>query len=240
MIGARIAVILVAATFASGCATYRYGTHQTVAVKTDPPGAACRFERHGKVIASIERTPGEASVERSLFMTRLTCGREGHFDESVDLVTDRAADLAASDPAKLGDVITDSVAAAAYQVGTSYTGASAAVTAASPALGLGLVVLGPIMLSVDLATSAWVGFRPPPVLILARARFDSEAERDDHFAARRREYERQGARMREALAEECWRARCAYELRQFDRSLASRLARLEMLRLAATVRPPQP
>ena len=232
--------MLVAATCASGCATYRYGTHQAVAVVTDPPGASCRFERHGKVIARIEETPGEASVERSIFITRLTCSREDHFDESVELVTERAADLAARDPALRDDVITDNVAAAAYQVGTNYFGASAAAGAASPILGLGMVVVGPIMLAVDLATSAWVGFRPPPVIHLTRGKFDSEAERDAHFAVRRREHEVQAARMREEMAEECWRARCAYELRQFDREANARLGRLEMLRLTADVRPPQP
>jgi hypothetical protein len=240
MTGARIAVMLAAAAGASGCATYRYGTHQPVAVVTDPPGATCRFERHGKVIARIEKTPGEASVERSIFVTRLTCSREDHFDESVELLTERAADLAARDPERLGDVITDNVAAAAYQVGTNYVGASAAVGVASSALGLGMLIVGPVMLAVDLSTSAWIGFRPPPVILLPRGKFDSEAERDDHFAARRREYEAQAARAREEMAEECWRARCAYELRQFDRAFAARLERLEMLRLAATIRPPQP
>jgi hypothetical protein len=240
MIAARIAMMLAAAACAGGCATYRYGTHQPVAVVTDPPGATCRVERHGKVIARIEKTPGEARVERSIFITRLTCSREEHFDESVDLVTDRAADLAARDPALRGDVIADNVAAAAYQVGTNYVGASAAAGAASSALGFGLLVAGPVMLAIDLSTSAWVGFRPLPVILLSRARFDSEAERDDHFASRRREYEIQAARVREEMAEECWRARCAHELRQFDRMLAARLQRLEMLRMAATIRPPQP
>ena len=136
--------------------------------------------------------------------------------------------------------MTDTVASAAYQVGSTYVSASAAVGAASPALGLGFLIAGPIMLVVDLSTSAWVGFRPPPVILLMRGRFDSEAERDEHFAARRREYEAQAARVREEMAEECWRPRCVHELRQFDRAFAARLERLEMLRMAATVRPPQP
>ena len=233
-------MMAVAATCASGCATYRYGTHQPVAVVTDPPGAACRFERHGKVLARIEKTPGEASVERSIFITRLTCSHEDYFDESVELVTERAADLAARDPALRGDVITDNVAAAAYQVGSNYVGASAAAGAASTTLGLALVIVAPIMLAVDLSTSAWIGFRPPPVILLSRRKFESEAERDSHFAARRREYEAEAARMREEMAEECWRARCAHELRQFDRALNARLERLEMLRLTVDVRPPQP
>ena len=240
MIGTRIALVLAVAAGLGGCATYRYGTHQSVAVETDPPGASCRFERHGKVIATVDKTPGAANVERSLFPTRLTCAREDHFDESVELVPERSAEIAARDPALVGDVITDSVAAAAYQVGSNYVTASAAAGAASPLLGLGFLVAGPIMLAVDLTTSAWVGFRRPSMIILTRGRFDTERERDEHFADRRREYEVQAAKQREELAQECWRTRCPYELRQFDRLFAARLARLEMLRLAAIVRPPQP
>lgn len=233
-------MMLVATACASGCATYRYGTHQAIAVTTDPPGATCRFERHGKVVASIDKTPGTASVERSIFITRLTCSCPDHFDESVELLTERAADLAARDPAQLGDVITDNVAAAAYQVGTNFTGASAAVGAAAPALGLGLVVAGPVMMAVDLSTSAWVGFRPPPAILLPRGKFESEAERDDHFAARRRDYVAQAESMRGEMADECWRARCAYELQKFDQAFAARLRRLETLRLKAAIHPPQP
>ena len=229
-----------AALCAGGCATYRYGTHQTIAVVTDPPGASCAFARFGKVIARVESTPGNASVERSLFMTRLTCSLEGHHDESIDLMTERAADLAAKDPAKQEEAVTDVVASAAYQLGSTYVTGSASLAASAPALGAGLTIVGPLMLAVDLATSAWVGYRQPPVLLLTRGRFDSEAERDDHFAIRRREYETQAAAMREDVANECWRARCAYELRQFDRALAAKLERLEALRLSATVRTPQP
>ena len=233
-------MMLVAATCASGCATYRYGTHQAVAVVTDPPGASCRFERFGKVIARIDKTPGEASVERSIFITRLTCSRDDHYDETVELVTERAADLAARDPARLPDVVTDTVASAAYRWVRPTSALRPQSLRPRPRSASDCSSLGPIMLAVDLSTSAWVGFRPPPVILLSRGRFDSEAERDEHFAIRRREYETQAARMREEMAEECWRPRCAHELRQFDRAFAARLERLEMLRMAATVRPPQP
>lgn len=232
-------VMLTASLLASGCATYRYGTHQSVSVVTDPPGASCAFERFGKVIARVDKTPGEARVERSLFMTRLTCSLEGHHDESVDLVTERAADIAARDPGKRDEVVTDVMASAAYQLGSTYVTSSAAIAASAPALGVGFTVVGPVMLAVDLATSAWVGFRSPPVILLTRGRFDSERERDDHFAIRRREYETQAATMREELANECWRARCPHELRQFDRALSAKLERLESLRTQAQIGGPQ-
>ena len=238
----RVLLLVMSATLlASGCATYRYGTHQMVPVVTDPPGAACEFERFGRVIARVDPTPGEARVERSLFLTQLTCSLEGHHPETVELMTERAADIAARDPTKRDEVVTDVVASAAYQVGSTYVTGSAALAASAPALGVGVTIVGPVMLAVDLATSAWVGFRSPPVILLTRGSFDSEAERDDHFAIRRREYETQAATMREELANECWRARCPYELRQFDRALSAKLERLEALRAAAEVRrTPQP
>lgn len=235
-----VLVMLGAALGAGGCATYRYGTHQTVPVVTDPPGASCAFERFGKVVARVEKTPGEAKVERSLFLTRLTCSLEGHHDESIELLTERAAEIAARDPEHMDEVVTDTLASAAYQIGSTYVTNSAALAIAAPALGTTFMILGPLMLGIDLATSAWVGYRPPPVLLLTRGRFDSETERDDHFAVRRREYETQAATLREELANECWRARCAYELRQFDRALSAKLERLEALREAAEVSKPQP
>jgi hypothetical protein len=228
-------VMLLGSLLTSGCATYRYGTHQSVAVVTDPPGASCEFERFGRVIARVDSTPAEARVERSLFLTRLTCSLDGYHDESVELLTERAADLAARDPGKRDEVMTDVMASAAYQLGSTYVTSSAAIAASAPALGVGFMIVGPLMLAVDLATSSWVGFRPPPVILLTRGRFDSEAERDDHFAIRRREYETQAATMREELANECWRARCSYELRQFDRALSAKLERLESLRAAARI-----
>jgi hypothetical protein len=231
-------VMLTGSLLASGCATYRYGTHQSMTVVTDPPGASCAFERFGKVIARVDRTPGEARVERSLFLTRLTCSLEGHHDETVELMTERAADIAARDPSQRDEVVTDVMASAAYQLGSTYVTGSAAIGASAPALGVGFTIAGPLMLAVDLVTSAWVGFRPPPVILLTRGRFDSEMERDDHFAIRRREYETQAAAMREEIANECWRARCPYELRRFDRELSAKLERLEALRIAAEVRTP--
>jgi hypothetical protein len=231
-----VLLVLMVVLGASGCATYRYGTHQSIAVVTDPPGATCAFERFGKVIARVESTPGAANVERSLFMTRLTCSLEGHHDESFDLVTERAAELAAKDPAKRDEIVTDVVASAAYQLGSTYVAGSASLAASAPALGVGFTIAGPLMLAVDLATSAWVGYRSPPVLLLKRVRFASEAERDDHFAIRRREYETQAATMREELASECWRTRCSFELRQFDRTLSAKLERLEALRRSAEIR----
>lgn len=233
-------VMVTGSLLASGCATYRYGTHQSVAVVTDPPGASCAFERFGKVIARVDRTPGDARVERSLFLTRLTCSLEDHHDETTELMTERAADIAARDPARRDQVVTDVFASAAYQLGSTYVSGSAAIGASAPAVSAGFTIVGPLMLAVDLATSAWVGFRPPPVLLLTRGRFDSEAERDDHFAIRRREYETQGAAMREEIGSECWRARCAYELGRFDRALSAKLERLEALRIAAEIRKPQP
>ena len=238
MIGARLGLLLAVAACAGGCATYRYGTHQIVEVVTDPPGASCRFERFGREIARVDRTPGQANVERSLFLTRLACSHPYYFDESVELLTERAADIAARDPARLNDVILDNVAAAAYQLGSNYAGAAAT---ASSALGIGLYFVAPIMFAIDLTTSAGVGFRPPPVILMSRSRFRSEADRDDHYAIRRRELETQAARLRGDVAEECWSSRCTYELRQFDRAFDARLERLEMQRLkAAIVETPPP
>ena len=60
-----------------GCATLTEGRTQALKIVTDPPGAACTFTRNGKPIATIERTPGTARIERSRDELSLLCQKPG-------------------------------------------------------------------------------------------------------------------------------------------------------------------
>jgi len=101
---------------------------------------------------------------------------------------------------------------------------------------LGMLAVAPIAFSVDLATGALVGFLPPPVIVLSPSRFESVEQRDEYFAARRREHEANAAQVRQQMEQDCWRPRCAFERRQFEQAFAARLQRLEALRMTAMVR----
>ena len=57
---------------AGGCATAPrapdadlVGPTQSLSLRTDPPGAACALSRDGKVLATVEATPGVAQVPRN-------------------------------------------------------------------------------------------------------------------------------------------------------------------------------
>lgn len=61
----------------SGCATIVEGTSQNVAVVTEPAGARCTMDRQAKLIATIDRTPGAAHLDKSSNDLLITCGKDG-------------------------------------------------------------------------------------------------------------------------------------------------------------------
>jgi len=71
MKAARIGSVLGACIALVSCATAPQkpdpvltGRTQELAVRTDAPGASCSFMQDGKVVVSVESTPGTASVPR--------------------------------------------------------------------------------------------------------------------------------------------------------------------------------
>lgn len=78
----RIAVILYFVTSLSACSTILSGRTQTVTIETNPPGAACNLIREGRVIASIDPTPGGTLVSRTKHDISVVCKKEGYRDSS--------------------------------------------------------------------------------------------------------------------------------------------------------------
>lgn len=71
MKGGLVCCVLGALLAAGGCATTQnapnpilVGRTQSLAVRTDPPRAACTFLQRGEVVATVEVTPGVAEVPR--------------------------------------------------------------------------------------------------------------------------------------------------------------------------------
>ena len=60
-----------------GCATIMHGSTQSLAVITEPPGAACKLERDGVMIGSVAPTPGTVRIDKSKNDILVTCNREG-------------------------------------------------------------------------------------------------------------------------------------------------------------------
>jgi len=63
----------------SGCASIIEGRSQEIVVSTDPPGAECGFYREeGARIATIQRTPGSASVMKTKHDIWIVCTKPGY------------------------------------------------------------------------------------------------------------------------------------------------------------------
>ena len=83
MVGCVIVVAI--ASLTSGCATIVKGTSQGVAVKTDPPGAACELARKGKTVGIVNPTPGTTQVSKSAAALDVTCKKQGYLDATASL-----------------------------------------------------------------------------------------------------------------------------------------------------------
>lgn len=81
--GALLAAMLSGAL--SGCASITKGSAQTVAVTTEPAGAACTLTREGQVIGEINPTPSTVSVFKSGKPIIVTCRLAGYADSSAQL-----------------------------------------------------------------------------------------------------------------------------------------------------------
>jgi hypothetical protein len=81
--GAILGTLL--ATTLTGCASITKGSAQTIAVNTDPSGAACTLTRDGQVIGEINPTPSTVSVYKSGKPIIVTCRMAGYADSAARL-----------------------------------------------------------------------------------------------------------------------------------------------------------
>ncbi len=60
------------------CSSIVNGTTQDITVNTNPPGADCRLEREGQVIARVQNTPSTANVSKTKHDITIVCDKEGY------------------------------------------------------------------------------------------------------------------------------------------------------------------
>jgi hypothetical protein len=70
--------VVSAALALGGCATIVEGTSQTVAISTQPPGAACSVSRDGMQISAVISTPGSIKIDKSRKDLSITCTKDGY------------------------------------------------------------------------------------------------------------------------------------------------------------------
>ena len=64
----------------TGCATILAGKSQTVTVNTNPPGARCELFREGRVIGTIDNTPGAVTLLKTKHDIDVLCRKDGFTD----------------------------------------------------------------------------------------------------------------------------------------------------------------
>ena len=74
----RLAMLCGLALGSSACATVVSGTSQTLAVDSEPKGAACTIDQKGALIGVIDATPGTAKVPRSIHDIVVSCTLSGY------------------------------------------------------------------------------------------------------------------------------------------------------------------
>ena len=69
----------------AACGTITQGTSQDITVTSIPAGAHCDFTRKGEHLATIDKTPGTVTVDKTKHDILLTCDLPGYQQASVNL-----------------------------------------------------------------------------------------------------------------------------------------------------------
>lgn len=75
---------LVGCAFLGGCATILSGRTQNISVDTNPSGARCEFQREGRVVAVVEKTPGAVMINKTKHDMKVVCTRQGYADSAAN------------------------------------------------------------------------------------------------------------------------------------------------------------
>lgn len=74
----RTLFVILSAASLSACASLVEGPSQTIAVNTVPSGAKCTLNRNGQVLATINQTPGSATIVKNKQDINVVCQLDGY------------------------------------------------------------------------------------------------------------------------------------------------------------------
>jgi hypothetical protein len=75
----RLALILSCVTGLPGCATLVTDDHQSIAIRSDPLGAACQVQQGADLVATISQTPGTAFLVKGRHDLAINCALPGYY-----------------------------------------------------------------------------------------------------------------------------------------------------------------
>ena len=81
----RVGIALLCAASVSGCATLVSDDHQSIAIKSDPPGATCLVRQGGADVGTIPYSPGTVYVGKSRHDIAIDCSRAGYYNGAAVL-----------------------------------------------------------------------------------------------------------------------------------------------------------
>lgn len=76
---------------AAGCSTIIEGTSQDITLTSVPSEAACTVQKNGVTIATVNKTPGRVTVDKSSADLTVVCNKEGFKETRGTLESDLAA-----------------------------------------------------------------------------------------------------------------------------------------------------
>lgn len=76
---------------AAGCSTIIEGTSQDITLTSVPSEAACTVQKNGVTIATVNKTPGRVTVDKSSADLTVVCNKEGFKETRGILESDLAA-----------------------------------------------------------------------------------------------------------------------------------------------------
>ena len=74
---ARAFVMIFIISFSTGCASIIAGRSQTITLNTNPPGARCEVLREGRIVGTVETTPGAITLDKTKYDMDVVCKKEG-------------------------------------------------------------------------------------------------------------------------------------------------------------------
>lgn len=73
-------ILLTLISVSTGCATILSGRSQTITLNSNPPGARCELVREGRIIGTVEKTPGAVTLDKTKHDIDVLCKKDGYVD----------------------------------------------------------------------------------------------------------------------------------------------------------------
>jgi hypothetical protein len=78
-----IVIVASLAALLGGCSSVIEGTHQEIAIASDPPGANCVLKREGFEIGRVNPTPGAVKIDKTKYDITVVCDKDGYQEATI-------------------------------------------------------------------------------------------------------------------------------------------------------------